>query len=71
MGEIFGSCNFVAQFCWIAKASPQNDAKTVSHQYEYILCYAREIDEFEVGLLPRTKEKDARYQNPDNDERGP
>jgi len=32
--------------------------------------YARDIDQFVIGRLPRTAEANARYSNPDNDPRG-
>lgn len=32
--------------------------------------YAKNINDFTIGRLPRTKEANARYQNPDNDPRG-
>ncbi len=32
--------------------------------------YAKSIDTFTIGRLPRTEEANARYQNPDNDPRG-
>lgn len=32
--------------------------------------YAKNLDNFIIGRLPRTKEANARYQNPDNDPRG-
>ena len=70
LDEIFGAANFIAQFSWHSKFSPANDAKTVSRQHEHIICYAREIDEFQIGMLPRTQEMDARFKNPDNDPRG-
>ena len=33
--------------------------------------YAKNIEDFEIGKLPRTQEANARYKNPDNDPRGP
>ena len=33
--------------------------------------YAKNIDSFTIGRLPRTEEANARYSNPDNDPRGP
>ena len=33
--------------------------------------YAKSIDNFTIGRLPRTEEANARYSNPDNDPRGP
>jgi adenine-specific DNA-methyltransferase len=69
--EIFGEENFLANIVWQKKYSPQNDAKYFSDSHEHILAYARSIEDFEIGLLPRSEEADARYKNPDNDPRGP
>ncbi len=33
--------------------------------------YAKNLDVFKIGRLPRTEEANARYSNPDNDPRGP
>ena len=35
------------------------------------MIYARSIEVFSIGLLPRSAESDARYKNPDNDPHGP
>ncbi|PAF43392.1 hypothetical protein BKH45_01780 [Helicobacter sp. 11S03491-1] len=69
--EIFGRENFVATICWEKKTSPQNDAKWLSDNHDFILIYARNKKVWRPNLLPRTKEMDARYTNPDNDPRGP
>ena len=68
--EIFGSQNFVAELIWERAYSPKNDAKYISNSHDYVLMYAKQIDKFKIGRLPRTKEANARYQNPDNDPRG-
>jgi adenine-specific DNA-methyltransferase len=69
--EIFGEENFLANLIWQKKYSPQNDEKYFSSSHEHLLVYARSLDDFNIGLLPRTEESDARYKNPDNDPRGP
>lgn len=69
--EIFGSQNFVAQLVWERAFSPKNDARFVSNSHDYVLMYAKIIDKFVIGRLPRTEEANARYKNPDNDPRGP
>lgn len=69
--EIFGPENFLANIVWQKKYSPQNDAKYFSGSHEHIIVYARSVEDFEIGLLPRSAEADARYKNPDNDPRGP
>ena len=69
--KIFGFKNFVAQFIWQRAFAPKNDAKFVSVDHEYIICYAKDINKFKIGLLPRTDKANNRYKNPDNDPRGP
>lgn len=68
--EVFGASNFVAQLVWERAYAPKNDAKYVSNSHDYILMYAKQIDNFKIGRLPRTEEANARYSNPDNDPRG-
>ena len=68
--EVFGGQNFIAQLVWERAFAPKNDAKFISNSHDYILMYARNINNFVIGRLPRTAEADARYSNPDNDPRG-
>ena len=68
--EIFGSKNFIAQLIWERAFSPKNDARFISNSHDYILMYARDMDQFIIGRLPRSAEANARYSNPDNDPRG-
>ena len=68
--EIFGATNFVAQLIWERAFSPKNDAKYVSNSHDYVLMYARNINDFVIGRTERTEEANARYSNPDNDPRG-
>jgi adenine-specific DNA-methyltransferase len=69
--EVFGEANFVAHLVWQRAFSPKNDARFVSNSHDYVLMYARNLNEFKIGRLPRTDEANARYSNPDNDPRGP
>lgn len=68
--EVFGENNFISQAGWQKVYSPKNQARYLSNDYEFVFVYARNIGKFEVGLLPRTDEMNARYSNPDNDPRG-
>lgn len=68
--EVMGEENFVAQLIWERAYSPKNDAKYISNSHDYVLMYAKNIESFKIGRLPRTEEANARYQNPDNDPRG-
>lgn len=68
--EIFGRTNFVNSVIWQKKFSPQNDAKWLSDNHDFIVVYAKNKDLWHPNLLPRTDEMNARYKNPDNDPRG-
>jgi adenine-specific DNA-methyltransferase len=68
--DVFGEENFIAQLIWERAYAPKNDAKYISNSHDYVCMYARNIDLFTIGRLPRTEEADARYDNPDNDPRG-
>jgi len=70
LDEIFGENNFIAQVVWEKIYTTKNDSAQLSNAHEYILIYAKDIISFELQLLPRTEEMDARYSNPDNDKRG-
>ena len=69
--EIFGEHNFLAQLTWEKKYTIANDAKYFSSTHDFILCYAKNIDNFVIGKLPRTDEMNAAYKNPDNHPKGP
>lgn len=68
--EVFGEQNFIATLVWERAYSPKNDAKFISNSHDYILMFAKRIENFQIGRLERTKEANARYSNPDNDPRG-
>lgn len=69
--EIYGEVNFVSTIVWQKIHSIKNDAKYFSENHEYALVYAKNIENINIHLLPRTEEMNIRYKNPDNDERGP
>ena len=69
--EIFGANNLVNNIIWQKKYSPQNDAKWLSDNHDFILLYAKQKNSWAPKLLPRTEEMNARYSNPDNDPKGP
>ena len=68
--EIYGESNFISQLGWQKVYSPKNQARYFSNDYEFVLCYSKNINHFTLGMLPRTEEMNARYKNPDNDPRG-
>lgn len=70
--EVFGSSNFVGQFIWQRRTSPDM-RKLVSTAHDYIITYAKNSDNLTAAINKvRLSEKDAKnYKNPDNDPRGP
>jgi len=71
LNEIFGEENFIASVIWQKVFSPKNSARHFSEDHDYILVYAQNAETWRPRLLPRTKAMEARYDNPDNDPRGP
>jgi len=71
MDEIFGEENFVATVIWQKVFSPKNSAKFFSEDHDYVIVYARNLEVWHPNLLPRTEEMDERFENPDDDPRGP
>lgn len=69
--EIFGESNFLGQVIWERAYSPINLMKNFSVSHDYILVYGRDSNLIETNGITRTDEADNRYQNPDNDPRGP
>ncbi|UNE53431.1 site-specific DNA-methyltransferase [Bartonella machadoae] len=70
MDEIFGRKNFINNIIWQKKYAPQNDAKWLSDNHDFVMVYAKDKTIWRPNLLPRSADMDARYKNPDNDPRG-
>ncbi len=70
MDEIFGEDNFVADVVWQRSYSPINLKKHFSNNHDYILTYAKNIENLHDFTLERSEESAKRYTNADNDERG-
>nr|WP_181711042.1 site-specific DNA-methyltransferase [Enterococcus hirae]QEO73312.1 site-specific DNA-methyltransferase [Enterococcus hirae] len=68
--EVFGEQNFLAQVIWERAFSPINLKKNFSESHDYILVYAKNINNVETSGLPRENKQDSLYSNPDNDPRG-
>lgn len=71
MDEIFGRANFVTMNVWEKTTSARNDATHFSVDHEYVVLYARSLEQVTFNGLPRTESSNAAYSNPDNDPRGP
>ncbi|SHD77558.1 site-specific DNA-methyltransferase [Schnuerera ultunensis] len=69
--EVFGERNFVGDVIWERAYAPVNLKKHFSENHDYIVSYAKNIGDLVCKGLKRSDEADARYQNPDNDPRGP
>ena len=68
--EVFGEHNFLAQVVWERAYSPINLMKHFSPSHDYVLVYARNIEDAVCKGIPRSVEANERYSNPDNDPRG-
>jgi adenine-specific DNA-methyltransferase len=71
LDEIFGEHNRVTTCIWHKMDSPKNTASHFSVDHDYLVVYANNFAFWELNLLPRTEQMLSRYQNPDNDPRGP
>ncbi|HLO98818.1 MAG TPA: site-specific DNA-methyltransferase, partial [Fimbriimonas sp.] len=71
LDELFTESNFIATIVWHKMDSPKNTAQFFSEDHDYILVYAKNKPDLNIGLVPRTEQMIARYQNPDGDPRGP
>ena len=60
MDEVFGEDNFVATIIWEKVYSPKSTAKYFSENHDYIVVCAKSKPQWDIGLLPRTEEQDAR-----------
>nr|WP_321499284.1 site-specific DNA-methyltransferase [uncultured Dethiosulfovibrio sp.] len=67
--DIFGEGNFQANVSWQKRYTRSNNTIDFTTVIEHVLVYSKSR-EFIVNLLPRSEEADARYSNPDSDERG-
>ena len=70
MDEVFGRANFVASVIWQKIFSPNSTARHLSANHDYVVLFAKDIDEWQRNLLPRSEALNENYSNPDNDPRG-
>jgi adenine-specific DNA-methyltransferase len=63
---VFGEENFIATFVWKRRSGAMDATNNVSTDHEYVVCYSRSNSSLAGGS--RTFE---RYDNPDDDSRGP
>lgn len=69
--DVFGETSFLGMILWKKKTNG-NNMGWIPPVHDYILCYARNIDNvFDIGYEITEAEIAKRYSNPDNDIRGP
>ena len=66
--KVFGEDNFVAEFIWKKKQGGGNDSGFVITEHEYVLCIAKNISKFKMGLDKSYQLDDKLY--PLKDEKG-
>lgn len=71
MDEVFGEENFVTNIIWQKIFSPKNTARYFSEDHDHIMVYAKSIENWTPNLLERSQSAIDRYENPDDDPRGP
>jgi adenine-specific DNA-methyltransferase len=59
--EIFGESNFICRFIWKSKLGKVGTTSTISTNHEYILCFAKYINEVNFNMIK--KENDGRKEN--------
>lgn len=70
--KVFGRANFVTTVIWQQRTTREN-RKVFSNNHEYLLVYAKNLNAFKAtrNLLCTTPEVESRYNNLDDDPRGP
>ncbi|MEQ8908021.1 MAG: site-specific DNA-methyltransferase [Vicingaceae bacterium] len=63
---IFGQQNFVANFIRKCKAGSGHDSKQVAVEYDYVLCYAKNINKLEFAKAEVDVESDKKYRYSDD-----
>jgi adenine-specific DNA-methyltransferase len=63
---VFGAQNFVANFIRKCKAGSGHDSRKVAIEYDYVLCYAKEIDKLEFAKAKVDVESDKKYRYSDD-----
>lgn len=70
--EVFGETNFMCTLAWRRRKTQANLARFVSQVHEYILMYAKSIDNIKINKIHYSKDFIAKsFSNKDNDPKGP
>jgi adenine-specific DNA-methyltransferase len=68
--EIFGRQNFAGDVTWQKTTSIHNNATLFSSSTDHILVYCKSVEDFVMGMIPRTDRNKSDYKNQDQDPRG-
>jgi adenine-specific DNA-methyltransferase len=68
--EVFGRGNFLTTICWEKIYTLKNSAKNFSAMHDFILVYAKNLENVSLWSLERTEKQNSSFKNPDNDPRG-
>lgn len=68
--EVFGRVNSMGTLTWQKTTSIHNNAVYFSSNTDMILAYAKNIENFTMGRIPRSERNLKDYKNPDNDPNG-
>ena len=71
MDEVFGRTNFVASIIREKVFASKNSSQYFSVNHDYLMVYAKVVEQWKRNLLPRSESQQTDYKNPDNDPRGP
>ncbi|MGI8438043.1 MAG: site-specific DNA-methyltransferase [Chthoniobacterales bacterium] len=71
LDEIFGSNNRIAVAAWETSYTANQTAKHISETTDFVYIYAKRFGSAVVGKFERSEHQLAKFQNPDNDPRGP
>ena len=71
LDSVFGEDNFLADVIWNHTKQSKNDERFFSRHYNHLIVYAKDKENLDPFKLPRTKENNINYKNPDNDPKGP
>lgn len=70
--EIFGESNFICNFVRKNKSGSGHDSKNIAIEFDYLLCYAKNIEEVKINQEPVNVDEDPKYKLSDEfvNERG-
>jgi adenine-specific DNA-methyltransferase len=68
--EVFGRANYITTVIWHKAMSVKNSARHFSVDHDYVLVYARDVNQWAANQVTASEKQQESYKNPDNDPRG-